>query len=600
MELPIEFMKRTMYCGDVREEHVGQEIVLNGWVHRRRDHGGVIFLDLRDRAGLVQVVLAPSDAPDAHALAQQVRPEYVLAVRGDVTQRPAGTENPALATGAVEVRARRLEILNVAEPPPFALDEPEIQTDELVRMRYRYLDLRTERMQRNLYLRHRTIQAVRDFMVAEGFWEVHTPLLFRPTPEGARDYLVPSRVNPGCFYALPQSPQILKQLLMVAGVDRYFQLAPCLRDEDLRADRQPEHHQIDIEMSFVDREDVFDVTGRLYAHIFREVIGYELALPLPRMSHAEAVERYGTDKPDTRFGMELKDISDLAAGSEFQVFRGTVERGGQVKGIVAPGCAGYSRSEIDELTRFAKSHKAGGLVTVAVQSDGTYKSPSAKYFTDAEFAAMAERLGAGAGDLMLFVADEPAIVAEALDWLRREMGRRLGLIPEGVFAPLWVVDFPLFAWNEDEQRWDAEHHPFCMPHPEDVGYLDTDPGKVRALAYDLVLNGWELASGSIRIHRRDIQEKVLAILGISPEEADRRFGFMLRAFEYGAPPHGGVAPGLDRTVALLAGEENIRQVIAFPKTQTAQCLMSGAPSPVDEQQLRDLHVRLDLPPEAQL
>jgi len=560
----------------------------------------VIFLDLRDRAGLVQVVLAPSDAPDAHALAQQVRPEYVLAVRGDVTQRPAGTENPALATGAVEVRARRLEILNVAEPPPFALDEPEIQTDELVRMRYRYLDLRTERMQRNLYLRHRTIQAVRDFMVAEGFWEVHTPLLFRPTPEGARDYLVPSRVNPGCFYALPQSPQILKQLLMVAGVDRYFQLAPCLRDEDLRADRQPEHHQIDIEMSFVDREDVFDVTGRLYAHIFREVIGYELALPLPRMSHAEAVERYGTDKPDTRFGMELKDISDLAAGSEFQVFRGTVERGGQVKGIVAPGCAGYSRSEIDELTRFAKSHKAGGLVTVAVQSDGTYKSPSAKYFTDEEFAAMAERLGAGAGDLMLFVADEPAIVAEALDWLRREMGRRLGLIPEGVFAPLWVVDFPLFAWNEDEQRWDAEHHPFCMPHPEDVGYLDTDPGKVRALAYDLVLNGWELASGSIRIHRRDIQEKVLAILGISPEEADRRFGFMLRAFEYGAPPHGGVAPGLDRTVALLAGEENIRHVIAFPKTQTAQCLMSGAPSPVDEQQLRDLHVRLDLPPEAQL
>lgn len=599
MQLPIEFMKRTTYCGDVREEHVGQEIVLNGWVHRRRDHGGVIFLDLRDRAGLVQVVFAPSDAPDAHALAQQVRPEYVVAVRGEVTRRPLGTENPALATGTVEVRARELEVLNVAEPPPFALDEPEIQTDELVRMRYRYLDLRTERMQRNLYLRHRTIQAVRDFMTAEGFWEVHTPLLFRPTPEGARDYLVPSRVNPGCFYALPQSPQILKQLLMVAGVDRYFQLAPCLRDEDLRADRQPEHHQIDIEISFVDRDGVFDITSRLYAHIFREVIGYELELPVPRISHAEAVERYGTDKPDIRFGMELRDISDLAAGSEFQVFRGAVERGGQVKGIVAPGCAGYSRSEIDELTRFAKSHKAGGLVTVAMQSDGTYKSPSAKYFADAEFAAMAQRLGAGPGDLMLFVADESAIVAEALDWLRREMGSRLGLIPEGVFAPLWVVDFPLFAWNEDERRWDAEHHPFCMPHPEDVEYLDTEPGRVRALAYDLVLNGWELASGSIRIHRRDIQEKVFAILGIGLEEADRRFGFLLRAFEYGAPPHGGIAPGLDRTVALLAGEENIRQVIAFPKTQTAQCLMSGAPSPVDEQQLRDLHVRLDLPPEAQ-
>jgi aspartyl-tRNA synthetase len=596
MELPVQFMKRTIYCGDVREENVGQEVVLNGWVHRRRDHGGLIFIDLRDRAGVVQVVFDPREASEAHALAQRVRPEYVVAVSGEVSRRPQGTENPALATGTVEVRAKKLEILNVAKPPPFALDEPDIDADELVRMKYRYLDLRTERMQRNLYMRHRVVQAVREFMTAEGFWEIHTPLLFRPTPEGARDYLVPSRVNPGCFYALPQSPQILKQMLMVGGIDKYFQIAPCLRDEDLRADRQPEHHQIDIEMSFVDRDGVLDVTERLFAHIFRRVIGYEIALPLPRMTHAEVLTRYGTDKPDVRFGMELRDISDIAARSEFQVFRAAVEKGGEVKGICAPGCAGYSRREIDELTRFAMSHKARGLVTVAVQPDGTFSSPSAKFFSEHEFAAMAERLEARPGDLMLFVADEKAIVAEALDWLRRELARRLNLIPQAEFAPLWVLDFPMFAWNEDEQRWDAEHHPFCMPHPEDIHLLDTEPGKVRALAYDLVINGWEIGSGSVRIHRRDIQEKVFSILGISHEEAERRFGFMLRAFEYGAPPHGGIAPGLDRTVALLAGEDNIRQVIAFPKTQSAQCLMSGAPAPVDEAQLREIHIRLDLPP----
>jgi len=590
-------MKRTIYCGDVREEHVGQEVVLNGWVHRRRDHGGVIFIDLRDRSGLVQVVFAPAEAPEAHALAGQVRSECVLAVRGEVTRRPEGTENPALATGAVEVQARALEILNFAEPPPFSLDEADVQADELIRMKYRYLDLRTARMQRNLHLRHRTIQAVRTFLSREGFWEVHTPILFRPTPEGARDYLVPSRVNPGCFYALPQSPQILKQLLMVAGIDKYFQIAPCLRDEDLRADRQPEHHQIDLEMSFVERDDVLDLAERLYAYIFREVLGYEMSLPRPRISHAEALARYGTDKPDTRFGLELHDISDLAARSRFQVFRAAVDSGGQVKGLCAPGCADYSRKQIDDLTAFAKSHKAGGLVTVALLSDGTYRSPSAKYFTDEEFAAMAERLGARPGDLMLFVADSKPVVAEALDWVRREMGKRLGLIPQGTFDLLWVVDFPLFAWNEEDQRWDAEHHPFCMPHQDDMGYLDTDPGRVRALAYDMVINGWEVASGSIRVHRRDIQEKIFQILGITPEEAERRFGFMLRAFEFGAPPHGGIAPGLDRSVALMAGEESIREVIAFPKTQSAQCLMSGAPSPVDEQQLKEAHIRVELPPE---
>lgn len=592
----IEFMKRTAWCGELRAEHVGEEVVLNGWVHRRRDHGNLIFVDLRDRSGLVQVVFDPSTAAEAHAVADQCRPEYVLAVRGQVQRRPEGTENPKLPTGDIEVRATAAEILNSSETPPFAVDDPYPQVDELIRMKYRYLDLRTERMRRNIELRHRAAQAVREFLNREGFWEVETPVLFKPTPEGARDYLVPSRVNPGRFYALPQSPQLLKQILMVAGIERYYQLARCYRDEDLRADRQPEHTQIDMEMSFVDRDDIFDVVERLFQHVFREVIGYELEIPFPRMTYAEAMERYGTDKPDIRFGMELCDITDIAAGTEFRVFTQAVERGGQVKGICAPGCADYSRKQIDELTNFAKQHKAGGLVTIAVLEDGTYRSPSAKYFTHEHLANIAARMGARPGDLMLIVADSKEIVAEALDWLRREMARRLNMIPQGVFKPLWVVDFPLFAWNEEEKRWEAEHHPFCMPHPDDVQYLDTDPGRVRALAYDVVINGVEVGSGSIRIHRRDIQEKVFDILGITRERAEERFGFLLRAFEYGAPPHGGIAPGFDRLVALLAGEETIRDVIAFPKTQQAQCLLSGAPSPVDDSQLRELHIRLDLPP----
>ncbi|MBC7286625.1 MAG: aspartate--tRNA ligase [Armatimonadetes bacterium] len=589
-------MKRTAWCGELRAEHVGEEVVLNGWVHRRRDHGNLIFVDLRDRSGLVQVVFDPSTAAEAHAVADQCRPEYVLAVRGQVQRRPEGTENPKLPTGDIEVRATAAEILNSSETPPFAVDDPYPQVDELIRMKYRYLDLRTERMRRNIELRHRAAQAVREFLNREGFWEVETPVLFKPTPEGARDYLVPSRVNPGRFYALPQSPQLLKQILMVAGIERYYQLARCYRDEDLRADRQPEHTQIDMEMSFVDRDDIFDVVERLFQHVFREVIGYELEIPFPRMTYAEAMERYGTDKPDIRFGMELCDITDIAAGTEFRVFTQAVERGGQVKGICAPGCADYSRKQIDELTNFAKQHKAGGLVTIAVLEDGTYRSPSAKYFTHEHLANIAARMGARPGDLMLIVADSKEIVAEALDWLRREMARRLNMIPQGVFKPLWVVDFPLFAWNEEEKRWEAEHHPFCMPHPDDVQYLDTDPGRVRALAYDVVINGVEVGSGSIRIHRRDIQEKVFDILGITRERAEERFGFLLRAFEYGAPPHGGIAPGFDRLVALLAGEETIRDVIAFPKTQQAQCLLSGAPSPVDDSQLRELHIRLDLPP----
>jgi len=595
MELPIRFMKRTIRCGELREEHVGQTVTLNGWVHRRRDHGGLLFLDLRDRAGIVQVVCDPSEAPEAHRTADQARPEYVLAVRGEVARRPAGTENPKIPTGQVEVRAREVEILNVAETPPFAIDDPSAPVDELVRMKYRYLDLRTERMQRNLYLRHKAAQAAREFLNAEGFWEIETPILFRPTPEGARDYLVPSRVNPGRFYALPQSPQILKQLLMVAGIDRYYQIARCFRDEDLRADRQPEHTQIDLEMSFVERDDIFDVVERLMAHIFRTTIGYELPLPFPRITYHEAKERYGTDKPDIRFGMELKDLTDIARQTEFRIFRQAVELGGQVKAICAPGCASYSRAELDGLAEFAKSHKAGGLAWIAFSADGGARGPVAKFFSEAQLAEVQARLEANPGDLALIVADQPSIVAEALDWLRREMAARLGLIPEGVFRPLWVVDFPMFAWNEEEQRWDPEHHPFCMPHPDDIELLETDPGRVRALAYDLVINGTECASGSIRIHRRDIQEAIFRLLNIGPEEAEERFGFLLRAFEYGAPPHGGIAPGFDRICALLAGETSIRQVIAFPKTQQAQCLMSGAPSSVDPKQLRELSIRLDLP-----
>ncbi len=588
------FMKRTAHCGQLRAGDVGQEVILNGWVNRRRDHGGLIFIDMRDRSGIVQIVFDPPTSEEAHAIATEVRPEFVMAVHGTVQRRPQGTENPDLPTGDVEVIAGEAEVLNPAETPPFSFVD-ETETDELVRLKYRYIDLRSPRMQRNLRLRHQAAQATRGFLTQEGFWEVETPILFKPTPEGARDYLVPSRVSPGNFYALPQSPQILKQLLMVSGVEKYFQLARCLRDEDLRADRQPEHTQIDIEMSFVEQDDIFRLTERLFAHIFKETINVDLPIPFPRMTYAEAMRRYGTDKPDIRFAMELTDLTDIAEGCEFEIFRRTVAQGGQVKGIKAEGCGDYSRSQIDQLTEFAKVHKAQGLVSMAV-TESEIKSPMAKFFTEEELGQIADRYQAKAGDLVLMVADKPEIVAESLDWLRREMGHRLGLIDENEFAPLWVTEFPLFAWDEGEKRWDAEHHPFCMPHPDDFELFQTDPGEVRAQAYDVVLNGVELGSGSIRIHRRDIQQQVFDVLGIDPEEAERRFGFLLRAFEYGTPPHGGIAPGFDRLVMMLCGENNIREVMAFPKTQRAQDLMSGAPSPADPDALRELHIKLDLPP----
>jgi aspartyl-tRNA synthetase len=589
------FMKRTIRCGEVREEHIGQEIVLNGWVHRRRDHGGLIFIDLRDRAGLVQIVFDPEIAGEAMEAAHDLRSEYVIALRGTVRRRPEGTENADLPTGMVEVPVATLEVLNEAKTPPFSIAD-RTDTDELIRLKYRYIDLRSDRMQHNLYLRDRAAKVTRDFLSAEGFWEVETPMMFKPTPEGARDYLVPSRVSPGNFYALPQSPQIMKQLLMVGGIDRYYQIARCMRDEDLRADRQPEFTQIDLEFAFTDREEIFETIERLFVGIFAETIGYKLPAQWLRMTYADAMRDYGTDKPDLRFGMKFVDITDLAPEVEFKVFKDVAARGGQIKGINAKGCGDYARAQLDKLTEFAKQHKAQGLVWMRVTEEGI-ESPVAKFFSPDQITQLKARFEAEPGDLLLMVADQKAIVAESLDWLRREMGQRLGLISNDEFAPLWVVDFPMFAWNEDEKRWDAEHHPFCMPHHEDWDLLDTDPGKVRALSYDIVINGSELASGSIRIHRRDIQAKVFGLLGITPEEADKRFGFLLNAFDYGTPPHGGIAPGFDRLVAMLCKEDNIREVIAFPKTQRAQDLMSEAPSPVDLKQLRELHIKLDLPPQ---
>ncbi len=586
-------LERTHTCGELRADDIGATVTLNGWVNRRRDHGGLIFIDLRDRSGLVQVVFDPQIDEEAHRIAHDLRSEYVIAIQGVVERRPEGTENPDLPTGEIDVRCDTLAILNVAETPPFTwLDETEV--DEKVRLQYRYLDLRNPRMQRNLRIRHDAAQAARRFLSDEGFLEVETPILFRPTPEGARDYLVPSRVSPGNFYALPQSPHIMKQLLMIAGCDRYFQLARCLRDEDLRADRQPEHTQIDMEMSFVTRDDVFEVTERLFAEIWREAIGVELPTPWPRMTYAEALARFGTDKPDIRFGLELVDVTPVVAGADFKVFANVAKSGGVVKGLCAPGCADLGRAQIDRLTEFVQDHKAKGLAYFQV-TDAGLEGPIAKFFSDEELANLREAFDARIGDMIMIVADEVEIANEALDWLRREMAARLDLIPEDTWAPLWVIDFPLVAWNEDEKRWDAEHHPFCMPHPDDHELLERDPGAVRAQSYDAVVNGFELASGSIRIHRRDIQERIFQVLDISREEAQRRFGFFLNAFEYGAPPHGGIAPGFDRIVMLLCGEQNIREVIAFPKTQRATDLMAGAPSPADPRHLSDLHLRLELP-----
>lgn len=588
-------MYKTFTCGELRAEHVGKTVTLAGWVHRQRDHGGVTFIDLRDRFGYVQVVANPTN-PDVKAI-QDARSEWVLQVTGLVRRRPAGAENPNIPTGEIEVEVTRCEVLNPSKPLPFMINKDE-ETDESVRLKYRYIDLRRERMQKNLILRHKVIKFMRDYLDAKGFVEIETPMLFKTTPEGARDYLVPSRVHPGKFYALPQSPQQLKQLLMVAGMERYFQIARCFRDEDLRGDRQPEFTQLDLEMSFVHRDDVLDMVEGLFTEMLPAVTPHKhlLSSPWPRMTYAEAVDRYGSDKPDMRFGMLLFNVNDIFAASTFLVFQNTLKSGGIIKCIVAPGCAEYTRKEVDDLTTFAKDQGAKGLATLALTAEGV-KGTAQKFIKPEEVAALQALTGAKEGDLFLFVADSRAVVNKTLGNLRLLFRDRLNLADKDMMAFAYVVDFPMFEWNEEAKKWDAAHHPFTMPKMEDLPKFETDPSAILSDAYDMVCNGYELASGSIRIHRRDIQMKIFQLIGLKDEEIQNRFGHMLEAFEYGAPPHGGMAPGIDRLVMLLADQPNIREVIAFPKNQAARDLMADAPSPAMENQLEELHIQVVMPEE---
>jgi len=587
-------MLKSHSCGELRAQHEGLKVTLAGWVHRRRDHGGLIFIDLRDREGITQVVFNPQVSPEAHAVASKARQEYVLRVQGRVCLRPEGLANPQLPTGEIEVMASSAQILNPAKTPPFYIDR-DAEVDEALRLKYRYLDLRRQRMQRNIIFRHRVVRFIRDFLDQRGFVEIETPILIKSTPEGARDYLVPSRIHPGKFYALPQSPQQLKQLLMVAGFEKYYQLARCFRDEDLRADRQPEFTQLDIEMSFVEQEDIMQLIEELFIALVEALTTKRiLRKPFPRIPYEEAMERYGTDRPDLRFDLPLVDISDLVAESQFRLFREAVAQGQRVKALRVPGCGHYSRRQLGELEQRARGLGAKGLLWMAITEEGALRSPIAKFLSQGEKEGIMRRMEARPGDLILALADRPETVAEVLGSLRVEMAHRLGLADDDVLAFAWIVDFPLLEWSETEGRWTAKHHPFTAPVDEDLPLLDTEPWKARAKAYDIVCNGWEIGGGSIRIHRRELQEKMFRILGISPEEAQERFGHLLEALEYGAPPHGGIAPGLDRLVMLLAGEPNIREVIAFPKTLTASDLMVGAPSPVSEEQLAELHLRLAL------
>jgi aspartyl-tRNA synthetase len=586
-------MYKTHHCGELRLEHVGQQITLAGWVNRRRDHGGVAFIDLRDRWGATQVVANPEISPEAHQALEDARVEWVLQVHGIVRQRPAGMENPNLPTGEIEVEVQKVVVLNQAKTPPFAINKEE-EVEENLRLRYRYLDLRRERMRRNLELRHQMILFIRNYLSANGFLEVETPILFKTTPEGARDYLVPSRVHPGEFYALPQSPQQLKQMLMVAGVERYFQIARCFRDEDQRGDRQPEFTQLDMEMSFVEREDVMNLVEDMFTKMVAEAVPGKrlMAAPWPRLTYQEAMDRFGKDNPDLRYGMELKDLTDLAAGSGFQVFDNTAAAGGHVRAINASGMGDASRKQIDELTEYVKGFGAKGLAYIAIGQDGEQRSPFTKFLSQERLHAILDRLEAKPGDLLLFVADKPSVVYESLGRLRVLLGERLGLADPEVLAFCWVIDFPFFNWNEDEKRWDPSHHLFTAPMPEDAHYLDSEPGRARGQQYDLVLNNNEVAGGSIRIHQRPLQEKVFKLIGLDEAVAQERFGHMLEAFEFGTPPHGGIAPGIDRLCMLLAGEPNIREVIAFPKNQAARDVMADAPSPVEPQQLKELHIKI--------
>ena len=589
-------LKRTHRCAEVTKAEIGSTVTLMGWVQKSRNKGGIVFVDLRDRSGIMQIIFENGDI-DAEGFekAGKLRSEFVIAVTGHVEAR-SGAVNENLATGEIEIRANSLRVLSESETPPFPIEENS-KTREEVRLKYRYLDLRRPDLQKNLILRSKVAVLVRQFLADEGFLEIETPILNKSTPEGARDYLVPSRIHPGSFYALPQSPQIFKQLLMCSGYDRYFQIAKCFRDEDLRADRQPEFTQIDMELSFVDVDDVIDVNERMLAHLFKEVLGVEVQLPIQRMTWKEAMNRFGSDKPDLRFGMELTDVSDVVKDCEFVVFKSALEMGGSVRGINAKGQGSMPRKKIDKLVEFAKGYGAKGLAYIAIHEDGTLKSSFSKFMKEEEMKALVEKMQGEAGDLLLFAADKTKLVWDILGALRLEMARQMDLLDKNEYRFVWITEFPLLEWSEEENRFTAMHHPFTMPMEEDLHLIDSDPGAVRAKAYDIVLNGNEIGGGSVRIHQNDIQEKMFEVLGFTREQAYNQFGFLLNAFKYGVPPHAGLAYGLDRMVMLMAKEDSIREVIAFPKVKDASCLMTEAPNVVDEKQLKELCIKVDLPEE---
>lgn len=582
-------MLKTHPCGKLTKSDIGQTVILNGWVQRRRDLGGVLFIDLRDRTGIVQTVFNPDFSGDALAIADRARNEFVLAVQGTVVERDPETVNANLETGEIEVRVEKIEIMNAAKTPPFPIEDG-VEVDESLRLKYRYLDLRRPEMQKTLLLRSKAAKIFRDFLDGEGFIDVETPILTKSSPEGARDYLVPSRVHEGEFFALPQSPQIFKQLLMVGGIERYYQIARCFRDEDLRADRQPEFTQVDIETSFLSQDQLLGMMEQLAARLFRETVGVELTLPFQRITYEDAINKYGSDKPDLRFGMEIQDITDIVATSEVKVFASVAASGGVVKAFNAKGCGGWSRKELDDLQPFAARYGGKGLAWITVK-DGEWRGPIVKFLKPEEIAALTERLQVEDGDLLTFSADKQKVVVDVMGNLRLKVGRELGLIDDTKFKFVWVVDFPLLGWDEDAQRYVAEHHPFTRPHEDDLHLFDTDPGKIRAQAYDIVLNGYEVGGGSMRIYKREVQEKMFNALGLSPETAQQNFGYLLDAFEYGTPPHGGIAFGFDRLIMLLAGRTNLRETIAFPKTANATDLLCNAPSEVELSQLEQLHIR---------